>query len=247
MIDRDYCFVAETEAVALWGYVCASVRQPGLAQIRGLGLVNDWSLAAGVQQLLDPLEAALRNDDVQHVLHLGIEKWTVSPLEQQRFSIPDYIVNYERPAPKHPLLPDHQNPLVELRPLFASEIEALALLDWRTFPWPWQLTTNELVHLMMSASQLMVLDYQGILVGYACTDLLGAQAQIVRIAVDPVYQGLGFGRYLLADALDFAAEAGAQIITLNTQSRNQASQRLYHGFDFRLVGRRIPVMIKQLP
>ncbi len=41
----------------------------------------------------------------------------------------------------------------------------------------------------------MALEFQGILVGYACTDVHGDQAQIIRLAVDPLYQGMGLGRH----------------------------------------------------
>ena len=245
MIGRDYFFVAENGR-KLRGYVCAAVQQPGLAQLSGLGLANGWGLEAGVDHLLRPLEAALRRDQVDHVLHLGIEQWTVPPLQHQRFDTPDYIVSFERAISTAPQTPQHFNPLVELRAPAPDEFEQLADLDHRCFPWPWQLSPEDLINLLMMSSRLVVLDYQGILVGYACTDLAGIQAQIARLAVDPVYHGVGFGRYLLADALDFAAARGALSVTLNTQSYNQASQRLYQGFGFRPVGPRIPVMIKHL-
>lgn len=245
MIGHDYFFVAETER-ELQGYVCAVLHQPGLAQLRGLGLANGWGLETGVDRLFGPLEDALRRDRVKHVLHLGIEQWTVSPLQHQHFDTPDYIITFERATPTVPLTPQHYNPLVVLRSPAADEFEQLADLDRRCFPWPWQLTASDLVNLLMVNSRLVVLDYQGILVGYACTDVMGVQAQIARLAVDPVYHGVGFGRFLLADALDFAAANGALNVTLNTQSYNQSSQRLYRGFGFRPIGPRIPVMIKHL-
>ena len=98
----------------------------------------------------------------------------------------------------------------------------------------------------MTASRLVVLEVDGKLVGYTCIDLQGSRLQIARLAVDPLYQGQGYGRHLLADALDYALANGIETIGLNTQWQNLASQRLYQGFGFRAVGRRIPVMIKAL-
>lgn len=245
MIERDYCFIADTGPM-LWGFFCATQRQPGLALVRGLGLVNGWRVDTGLQRLLQPLETALLSDNIRHLMHMGMESWTVSSLTRQNFNTPDYIINYERATPIHPLLPEHHSPIVYLRMPAADEISELTWLDHRTFPWPWQFSRGELVQLLMTCSRLVVLDYQGILAGYACTDLHGTNAQIIRIAIDPVYRGMGFGRYLLADALDFAAEMGARTVTLNTQRQNQASQNLYQGFGFRAVGRRIPVMIKNI-
>ncbi|NOX61680.1 MAG: GNAT family N-acetyltransferase [Chloroflexi bacterium] len=246
MIERDYCFVADTGPL-LWGFICASLRQPGLAQIRGLGLINGWSVEKGLTRLLRPLEEALAQDGVCALMHLAAERWLTPPLQRQGFEVVDYIVNFERAAPHRPLLAQHRIPYIVLRSPALHEIQQLAELDRRAFSWPWQFTETELIQLLMTTARLVVLESEGELVGYACTDVLGSRAQLVRVGVDPLHQGMGLGRYLLADALDFAAAAGARIMTLNTQWRNQSSQRLYQGFGFRQVGRRVPVMLKRLP
>lgn len=245
MIEQGYCFVADSGPL-LWGVICAALLQPGLAQVRGLTLVNGWGLESGVGQLLQGLERGLRQDQVQHLMHLGIESWPSAPLAQQQFALLDYIIHYERYAPARPLAGEHPNPMVTLRLPGLDELDALTLLDHLAFAWPWQFSHSELVHLLLTSSRLVVLDYQGILAGYACTRLTGDHAHIARLGINPGYQGLGLGRLLLADALDFAAEAGARVISLNTQRQNEASQRLYQGFGFRAVGRRMPVLIKAL-
>ena len=245
MIERDYCFVAETGPL-LWGFVCASVRHPGLAQLRGLGLINGWSAEKGLTRLLRPLEEALVRDGIHALMHLATERWLVRPLQHQGFEVMDYIVNFERATPREPLSQQHRSLHAVLRSPGLHEVQQLAELDRRAFSWPWQFTEAELVQLLMTTSRLVVLESDGKLVGYACTDVMGRRAQLVRVGVDPLFQGMGLGRYLLADALDFATEMGARTMTLNTQLRNRSSQRLYEGFGFRQVGRRVPVLLKRL-
>ena len=245
MVERDYCFIADSGPL-LWGFFCATVRQPGVAQIRGVGLLNGWRVDTGIARLLAPLERTLMRDGVDYLMHLALENWLAPPLVRQHFATQDYIVNYERAVPSKAVLPKHHISGATLRLLTPDEIGALTALDHRSFAWPWHFSSGELVQLLMTTNRLMVLDSEGELVGYACTDVRGARAQIIRVAVDPNRQGEGFGRYLLADALDFAGRSNAETISLNTQWKNTASRRLYQGFGFRTVGRRIPVLIKKM-
>ena len=102
------------------------------------------------------------------------------------------------------------------------------------------------MQLLLTTSRLVVLEVRGEAVGYSCIDIQDERAQIVRLAVHPARQGQGFGRHLLADALDFAASVQVAAVALNTQWQNQASQQLYLGFGFRAVGKRVPVMMKRI-
>lgn len=245
MVKRDRCFVADTGPL-LWGFVCISNYQKQLAMLRGLGLINGWRIDDGLSQLLRPLEKNLLASGQRFLMHLAVDVWLAAPLMRQGFTPDDYIIHFERAAPPHPLTPEFAVGGVTLRHLGPQEIDKLTLLDNQAFGWPWQFSSGELVKWLMTADRLVVLVREGQLTGYACTQVHGDQAQIIRLAVAPQWQGAGFGRYLLADALDFAAQKGATDITLNTQWHNVISQRLYKGFGFRAIGRRIPVLIKEL-
>jgi len=245
MVERDYCFIADSGPL-LWGFIGAAVRQPGVAQIRGIALINGWRVDTGIARLLPALERVLVGDGVGHLTHLALENWLAPPLVRQKFNTHDYIVNYERAIPIEDMLSQHQVSDATLRFLAPNEIGVLTTLDKRSFAWPWHFSSGELVQLLMTTSRLTVLESDDELVGYACTDVKGSRAQIIRVAVAPDRQGEGFGRHLLADALDFARRSDAETISLNTQWNNTASQRLYQGFGFRTVGRRIPVLIKAL-
>ena len=245
MIKKEACFVADTGPL-LWGFIFPSFYQKNLATLRGLGLLNGWRIDDGLAYLLRPLEHALQERNIHFLMHLAVDVWLAAPLMRQGFAPHDYIIHYERAAPPKPLLPDYHVPDVRLRSLGAHEISDLTLLDHSAFDWPWRFSSGDLVKLLMTSERLAVLEHEGMLAGYACTQIHGEQAQIIRLAISPQWQGHGFGRYLLADALDFAAQRGVDFITLNTQWHNVTSQRLYKGFGFRPIGRRIPVLIKEL-
>jgi ribosomal-protein-alanine N-acetyltransferase len=73
-------------------------------------------------------------------------------------------------------------------------------------------------------------------VGYIEGEALQPLAHINRIGVHPRYQGRGVGALLLHDALDVFWRLGAGRVTLNTQSDNDSSQRLYRRFGFKPTG-----------
>ncbi len=245
MVKRNACLVADTGPL-LWGFVCTAGYQKNLVMLRGLGLLNGWRIDDGLSHLLRPLESMLRARGDRFLMHLAVDVWLAAPLMRQGFVPHDYIIHFERAAPPRPLLPDFIIPGVTLRALGRHEITDLTLLDHQAFEWPWQFSSGELVKWLMTADRLVVLEHDQQMVGYTCVQVHGEHAQIVRLAIAPAWQGNGFGRYLLADALDFIAEKGATYVTLNTQWQNVSSQRLYKGFGFRAIGRRIPVLIKDL-
>ncbi|MCB9118075.1 MAG: hypothetical protein H6639_24230, partial [Caldilineaceae bacterium] len=51
---------------------------------------------------------------------------------------------------------------------------------------------------------------------------------------------------LLNGALAHCQDQGARETIINTQDSNQASLRLYEGFGFRRVGRRVPLLVREL-
>ncbi len=245
IIKREACLVADSGPL-LWGFACVATYQKDLAMLRGLGMINGWRIDEALAHLLPPLEKEIQARGMRFLMHLALDMWLAAPLMRRGFSVHDYIIHFERAAPPRPMLPDFELPDVSLRPLHRHEINELTLLDHQAFEWPWQFSSGELVKWLMTADRLVVLMYKEQMAGYACVQLHGDQAQIVRLAIAPQWQGRGFGRYLLADALDFIAARGSSYVSLNTQWRNAASQRLYKGFGFRAVGRRIPVLIKTL-
>jgi ribosomal protein S18 acetylase RimI-like enzyme len=74
-------------------------------------------------------------------------------------------------------------------------------------------------------------------VGYAISGRAGAQGYLQRIAIDPDEQGIGWGRALVADALQWFRHRSARRALVNTQRENAAALSLYESCGFR----RLPV------
>lgn len=76
------------------------------------------------------------------------------------------------------------------------------------------------------------------IVGYGGLWLSADEAHITTIAVDPAHRRRGVGELLLNGLIDQAYELGAAMITLEVRVSNDAAQRLYLKYGFKVVGAR---------
>ena len=134
-----------------------------------------------------------------------------------------------------------------LRPVGGHDLAPLLVLDHAVFEPPYQLTSGELVEYMVTSGYFMLAeDPETGLVGYACADVVGDTGQIIRLAVHPAARKQGIGSALLNDALAYCQSNGAHRVTINTQESNTVSLSLYEQFGFRRVGRRVPLLVREV-
>lgn len=55
---------------------------------------------------------------------------------------------------------------------------------------------------------------------------------MTNIAVDPAYQHMGLGRFLMQFMIGRAIDYGSQKITLEVRTNNEIAKRLYHSLGF---------------
>ncbi len=121
----------------------------------------------------------------------------------------------------------------------------LVRLDHAAFPWLWWNSVAEFAAYRMTAGVQIYLALAGQRpIGYVGMTLYPGWGYIDRIAVDPESQGRGYGRQLLAFAVERMAQQGARRVALSTQRENHRSRRLYEragfqrspGFDYQIYG-----------
>jgi ribosomal-protein-alanine N-acetyltransferase len=76
------------------------------------------------------------------------------------------------------------------------------------------------------------------LLGFAIAHLLTVETHILNLAVDPQFQGRGYGRAILYALLNYAAEQGERRAILEVRESNKIAQRLYLSAGFRVIGQR---------
>lgn len=123
-----------------------------------------------------------------------------------------------------------------LRPASDADIPAVVAVDRAAFTPHWWHSEDTVRRRAVAATHFAVAELAGKVVGYAEGELRLPMAHLNRIAVHPAHHGLGIGAALLRDALRAFWRQGAENVTLNTQSDNQDSRRLYHRFGFGMTG-----------
>ncbi|MDV6317126.1 ribosomal protein S18-alanine N-acetyltransferase [Idiomarina sp. HP20-50] len=78
----------------------------------------------------------------------------------------------------------------------------------------------------------------GRVIGFTISQLIVDELTLHNIAVDPAYQGRGFGNFLIKDLLDYAKEKQC-IVFLEVRASNLSAIRLYERNEFDTVGRRV--------
>jgi [ribosomal protein S18]-alanine N-acetyltransferase len=88
---------------------------------------------------------------------------------------------------------------------------------------------NTLVHRLRTGRKL---------IGFAISRMGADEAEILSVAIDPVYRGRGLSRELLLTHLGHLAGRGVRTVFLEVEENNRPARRLYERAGFRAVGRR---------
>jgi ribosomal-protein-alanine N-acetyltransferase len=117
-----------------------------------------------------------------------------------------------------------------------ADVPAVVAVDRAAFTPHWWHSEATMRQRAAASSYFAVAELAGEVVAYAEGVLHLPGAHLNRIAVRPPHQNQGFGALLLDDALRTLWQYGAEQVTLNTQTGNRSSQRLYRRFGFEPTG-----------
>ena len=188
-----------------------------------------------------------------HLLGLGVERvgwlaatgWPEELLKDLGFELANWITSYHSGI-KPGNYDDYKN--VSIRPAGFGDIATLARIEFKAFEPIWRLSRLSLENAFKQALSYDVALKEGKVTGFqfSVRGYNQRSAHLVRITVDPEFQGEGVGSALLARAMNSYLEQGIVFVSLNTQINNLASHRLYDRFGFTAVGDQIPLYIKRI-
>lgn len=121
--------------------------------------------------------------------------------------------------------------------LGADAVPALAALEARCFPDPWDAAAFAAAFKRKPFVAFGIPGPQG-LVAYATLHFLGDEFEVLNIAVDPALRGQGLASRLFAHVLQQADKMGMNRGYLEVRVGNVPARRLYARQDFVEVGRR---------
>lgn len=125
-----------------------------------------------------------------------------------------------------------------------TDIDAVMILEHVSFPEPWPRSLYEREVAQGRFSRYFVIEpadaQTGLppLLGQGGFWLMGEEAHIVTIAVDPAWRRHQLGKWLLLTLLAEARRRGAQTVTLEVRPSNAPALALYRKLGFVQIGQR---------
>ena len=122
-----------------------------------------------------------------------------------------------------------------LAPLTEADLGEAVNLERRAYATPWseQVFRDELAARGRTYIKAVA---SGSLVGYAGVMMVGEEAHITTVVVDPDHRGGGVGTRMVLELVDGALRSGARSLTLEVRVSNRAAQALYRRFGMSPVG-----------
>lgn len=127
------------------------------------------------------------------------------------------------------------------RPVTIPDLPNVMALDHRCFGGLWNETAYSR-EIDSPNSDLLTIEAAlgdaASLIGIGCLWAIVDEAHITILGIDPPYQRLGLGRWLLIHLLRAAGDRGLAHATLEVRPSNQTAIALYQAFGFRVAGER---------
>lgn len=211
----------------LLGMMAFSPVYQGTSWLRVLVLpLRDREMAV---RLLWEAASPLLTPDHPEVSVLVTRPWVEPWLRGLGFQKTEMVINLSREA--HAITPDEQN-RVRLRGVRLWELAAVLDVDHAAFHPMWQMRENDLREAGRRAYYYTVAHNGSRIIGYQITMRYLRSMHLARLAVLPDYQGQGIASQLVRDMLVYAEKREIQVVTVNTQLSNEASQRIYYRYHF---------------
>lgn len=116
-------------------------------------------------------------------------------------------------------------------------MEAVAKLEKECFSAPWSENAITL-ELQNPLSLWVVAEERGAVVGYVGSQSVMGEADMMNLAVDPVFRRQGIARGLVGFLVESLCSNGAHSLTLEVRASNEPAKGLYRSLGFEQVGRR---------
>ncbi|MBN1180212.1 MAG: GNAT family N-acetyltransferase [Anaerolineae bacterium] len=205
-----------------------------LAALDDMLEVDRW-LDLTLSRLLDELG----HREVRSLAWMDCQGWAGPHLCARGFHHLTNVITLSKHGRTLPAVPEAVG--VCIRPAQVTDDAAIAALDRAAFTPHWWYSEATIRRKAAAVLHFVVAEAGGRVVGYAEGELRLPTAHLNRLAVHPIHQSCGIGALLLQDALRAFWQQNADWVTLNTQSHNERSRRLYHRFGFEATGESMAV------
>jgi [ribosomal protein S18]-alanine N-acetyltransferase len=136
---------------------------------------------------------------------------------------------------------------IRIHKMTEADLPDVQEVDAASFDPLWQNSLETLRRAFSQSLLATVAETEAGIVGYQLSTGSGQRAHLARLAVHPALQGRGVGRALLKDLFSKLVNNGIYKLSVNTQSDNVVSLRLYQRMGFIRTGEQYPVYMFDVP
>ncbi len=125
--------------------------------------------------------------------------------------------------------------LMKVRYMGPDDLDAVLEIEGKNYHYPW---TEAIFQDCLRASNYtcwVIETVEKSVVGYCIVSTAAGEAHIMNICVDPEAQGLGAGRKMMENAIEYLT-GKAQTVFLEVRPSNQKAIRLYQSLGFNEIG-----------
>lgn len=126
---------------------------------------------------------------------------------------------------------------VDIREMKESDLDRIIAIEKKSFIAPWSKRLfRETLSFPLSFNLVIAKKVDNTVVGYANFYVIGDEAQVLNIAVDPESRKKGYAAALLRYAIETLRTKDVVDFYLEVRPSNIDAQKLYEGFGFKKVG-----------
>ena len=120
--------------------------------------------------------------------------------------------------------------------MIRGDLGAVLEIEQQVYPFPW--SEQIFIDSMEAAAQLVVMERECRLIGYAVQSTAVGETQLLNIAITPTEQGRGLGKVMLEWLIEEARKQGSEMVFLEVRASNVTAQGLYQDMGFNEIGER---------
>lgn len=128
----------------------------------------------------------------------------------------------------------HGDAAPRFRRMTESDLDAVMAIEDVVYTHPW--TRGNFADSMAAQSQCVVLEWHGVMCGYAVLTTGADEAHLLNLSIAAAWQRRGLGRELLEYVIGLARELKVRKIFLEVRTSNTAARALYAHSRFREIG-----------
>ncbi|MBQ7923450.1 MAG: ribosomal protein S18-alanine N-acetyltransferase [Clostridia bacterium] len=125
---------------------------------------------------------------------------------------------------------------IQLRLCTEMDLDTVYTIEQRSFSTPWSRESFQSALTAVGTEIWLLTDENEKIRGFGCVMTIAGDGEVLNIAVDPDYRGMGYGDKLLLALLDSAVRNEAEQVFLEVRESNTAARNLYEKHGFQPIG-----------